>query len=416
MKKGYWMVIGAVLAACMIMAISNMYGNALADPTHCDQPGRPSCYKVGYDDGLGRSDPCPTGHSAAFCTGWYVATHSNNLGLGPPSQQQQQTAKAYTDCSQTYLTQNERYNCGYNRGYLDAQRDWNLHRFPPQSGGDNSCPHATEHTPEYCNGYEIGYTASWNVSLNQGNTAEGSENASTAQQSQNQTQQSQNQTQQSQNQALTATNFLKYENSTYGIKMQYPSDWRVEGGSNPSIIATFYPQRDYRSDVIVQVENLTTSYTLNQYLNRLMHGDAADSKDFPDIEFTNNTTSDVELTGHPGYLLNGTFTDPNSGALYGFTNIGTIIGDKAYSVIYYSPVQRFPVHIPTFSQMIESFEILPQQSQPAFNASTANTPPATTTPSTVWQIGLLVIFLIIIGAVWKLRHRGENIKKDVISQ
>jgi DUF4097 and DUF4098 domain-containing protein YvlB len=31
------------------------------------------------------------------------------------------------------------------------------------------------------------------------------------------------------------TNFLKYENSTYGIKIQYPSDWRVEGDSNPSI-------------------------------------------------------------------------------------------------------------------------------------------------------------------------------------
>jgi S1-C subfamily serine protease len=42
-----------------------------------------------------------------------------------------------------------------------------LHRFPPGSGGDNSCPHATEHTPEYCNGYQIGYTTSWNR-LNQG--------------------------------------------------------------------------------------------------------------------------------------------------------------------------------------------------------------------------------------------------------
>ncbi len=56
-----------------------------------------------------------------------------------------QIAKADTDCSQTYLTQQEKYNCGYNRGYLDAQRDWNLHRFPPGSRGDNSCPHAKEH-------------------------------------------------------------------------------------------------------------------------------------------------------------------------------------------------------------------------------------------------------------------------------
>ena len=44
-----------------------------------------------------------------------------------------------------------------------------------------------------------------------------------------------------------ATKFLKYENSTYGIKMQYPSDWRVEGASNSSIVASFYPQRNYAS-------------------------------------------------------------------------------------------------------------------------------------------------------------------------
>jgi hypothetical protein len=29
-----------------------------------------------------------------------------------------QTAKAYTYCSRTFLTQDERYKCGYNHGYL----------------------------------------------------------------------------------------------------------------------------------------------------------------------------------------------------------------------------------------------------------------------------------------------------------
>ena len=48
----------------------------------------------------------------------------------------------------------------------DAQRDWNLDRFPPLSEGDNSCPRANTHTPEYCSGYQIGYTDSWNAHLN----------------------------------------------------------------------------------------------------------------------------------------------------------------------------------------------------------------------------------------------------------
>jgi tetratricopeptide (TPR) repeat protein len=69
-----------------------------------------------------------------------------------------------------------------------------------------------------------------------------------------------------------ATKFLEYGNSTNGIKMQYPSDWRVEGASSSSIIASFYPQRDYRSNIIIQIKNLTTNYTPDQYLNSLMRG------------------------------------------------------------------------------------------------------------------------------------------------
>ncbi|HYV52503.1 MAG TPA: hypothetical protein VE971_04335, partial [Candidatus Eisenbacteria bacterium] len=53
--------------------------------------------------------------------------------------------------------------------------------------------------------------------------------------------------------------------------------------------------KDYRSNVIVQKDNLTTSYTPNQYLNSLMLGDAADYKDFPDIRFNQNTTNNIVL-------------------------------------------------------------------------------------------------------------------------
>jgi hypothetical protein len=91
-----------------------------------------------------------------------------------------------------------------------------------------------------------------------------------------------------------------------------------------------------------------------------MRGDAADYRDFPDIRFTQNTTDNIVLAGYPGYLLNGTFTDPVSGALQVFTNIGTIIGHKAYSVIYYSPAETYPVYNTIYSQMIDSFEVSAQ--------------------------------------------------------
>jgi tetratricopeptide (TPR) repeat protein len=160
-----------------------------------------------------------------------------------------------------------------------------------------------------------------------------------------------------------ATNFQEYDNSTYGIKMQYPSDWQVEGaGNSSSIVASFNPQRNYASYVTIQIENLSIGYTPDQYLNSLMLGDEADDKDFPDIKFTQNTTNNIVVAGHPGYLLNGTFRDPTSDGLQRFTNIGTIIGDKVYSVIYYSPAETYSVYRTIYDKMIKSFEVIPQKS------------------------------------------------------
>jgi hypothetical protein len=72
------MVITAVLAASMVIDNSNLYSNSLAiGPPHCDQPGLPSCYRVGYNAGLLGSGPCPSGHSSEFCRGWNDATKGN---------------------------------------------------------------------------------------------------------------------------------------------------------------------------------------------------------------------------------------------------------------------------------------------------------------------------------------------------
>ncbi|MFZ0512469.1 MAG: hypothetical protein WAM14_12750, partial [Candidatus Nitrosopolaris sp.] len=130
------------------------------------------------------------------------------------------------------------------------------------------------------------------------------------------------------------------------------------------------PQGDNASSVAVEIENLSTNFTPDQYLSNVMRSDVADYKDFPDIRFNQNTTNNIVLAGHPGYLLNGTFRDPISDALQRFTNIGTIIGDKVYSIIYYSPAETYPVYRTTYDQMIKSFEVIPQNSSAATSVST----------------------------------------------
>ena len=161
-----------------------------------------------------------------------------------------------------------------------------------------------------------------------------------------------------------ATKLLDYVNSTYGIKMQYGSDWGVEGTSSSPVIATFFPQRNNPGNVIVDVaiNNLNTNLTTDEYLNKLMQEIANRN-----IKFTVHTTNNVTLAGHPGFLLAGTFKrNPSSNALEWFSNIGTIIGNKVYSILYYSPEKTYPVYHPTYLQMIRSFALIPPYMCPPY--------------------------------------------------
>lgn len=64
------MILIGIAAIASIMTISIHGGIAFADPQHCDGPGWPSCYSVGFDNG--KANPvtsCPSGHSENYCRG-----------------------------------------------------------------------------------------------------------------------------------------------------------------------------------------------------------------------------------------------------------------------------------------------------------------------------------------------------------
>ncbi|MDP9289693.1 MAG: hypothetical protein M3P08_16060 [Thermoproteota archaeon] len=53
------------------------------DPTHCDQPGYPSCYSIGYSDGQNApGTSCPSGHSHSFCAGWNAGYAADSPSSG----------------------------------------------------------------------------------------------------------------------------------------------------------------------------------------------------------------------------------------------------------------------------------------------------------------------------------------------
>ena len=73
--------------------IMSMNGIAVPDPQHCDKPGWPSCYDLGYDHGFDQAnfdrlhghrfnDGCPPHHSGNFCAGYREGYHCCVLRLG----------------------------------------------------------------------------------------------------------------------------------------------------------------------------------------------------------------------------------------------------------------------------------------------------------------------------------------------
>ena len=142
------------------------------------------------------------------------------------------------------------------------------------------------------------------------------------------------------------TNFTTYENPTFGIRIQYPSDWgRLDlSFLGASADIDFYPLDDTSGakDVRIQVKTLPSqNMTLEQYTNtqiKSIEGQILES---------NGTT----LAGMEAHQLV-------------FTNIGlktmqvwTLQDDKVYTITYVAEEEDFENDLQVARKMIETFGI-----------------------------------------------------------
>jgi hypothetical protein len=173
--------------------------------------------------------------------------------------------------------------------------------------------------------------------------------------------------------ALAATttknpNFLTYQNSTYGIKIQYPSIWGVQTGVNtldengnlvqPIDIADIAPpiESDPNAVAYFQIgveQQLTHADTKNidLYLRSIINGYRSNSTDFNLTSATKHAT----LAGIQAYSL--VFTDTYQG-FPTKTMIREIVnGDKNYYLLFTAEAAKFDSFLPTVQKMINSFEL-----------------------------------------------------------
>jgi eukaryotic-like serine/threonine-protein kinase len=141
--------------------------------------------------------------------------------------------------------------------------------------------------------------------------------------------------------------FNLYENPTYGIKIQYPSDWGKLDLSflQDSADIDFYPLSDtsLAKNVKLQVKNLPFhNMTLEEYTNTQINPTE-------EILLESNTTTLADL---PGYKI--VFT--NMAGLKTI-QVWTIKDDKAYIITYVAKEEDYEKDLQIAQKMIDSFEI-----------------------------------------------------------
>jgi hypothetical protein len=141
--------------------------------------------------------------------------------------------------------------------------------------------------------------------------------------------------------------FKLYENPTYGIQIQYPSDWgRLDlSFLQNSADIDFYPLSDtsLAKNVKLQVNNLPFhNMTLEEYTNTQINP-------AEEILLESNTTTLADI---PGYKI--VFTNV---AGLKTMQVWTIKDDKAYIITYVAKEEDYENDLQIAQKMIDSFEI-----------------------------------------------------------
>jgi serine/threonine-protein kinase len=156
----------------------------------------------------------------------------------------------------------------------------------------------------------------------------------------------------------STTNFLPYVNSTYGIKLQYPSSWdKEENGTRQDAetdVVTFTPPAiNSNASLDISIDDISDEkgISLAQYVSGSISDLKQSLKSFNLVGLTTNNV----LVGLPAYKSIYTYVDQNT--IFKDMEIGAIKGDKAYILTYEAGMNEYDKYLPIIQQMINSFQI-----------------------------------------------------------
>jgi hypothetical protein len=153
--------------------------------------------------------------------------------------------------------------------------------------------------------------------------------------------------------------FLPYDNPTYGIFMQYPSNWTASTSGLEDyidLIAFYSPLQNVSDSFPARLKISVPVYSQNISLQEYTNFILTTLNQSEQIDVRNS--SEATVAGYPGYrvvLANQPF--PNSTLIFYQMNTWTTIGNKVYLLTYEGEESTFNRHLPQVSQMLESLRI-----------------------------------------------------------
>ena len=161
--------------------------------------------------------------------------------------------------------------------------------------------------------------------------------------------------------ATTANNFVVYTNPDHRIRIDYPSNWKLDEHPYANkFIAYISSILKNSSDVFpatitVSVETLKKNISLDNYTNANL---AQAKQSLPRFQLIDSNAT--IMAGIPAHKIVYTFAspDPNVQVPFKSLNIWTIKHDKAYNISYTQTRSQYMKYLGVIEHMINSFRII----------------------------------------------------------
>jgi len=157
--------------------------------------------------------------------------------------------------------------------------------------------------------------------------------------------------------STTSKSFLTYQNnSTLGIKMQYPSNWKNQQVDGVGVIFISPPEANldrFLEKLTIAFFHSNTNTSINELANRAINNYKEHYAGFQLIE-----SKAISFEHNPAYTIVYSYTDEESRMVMAM-DVGTAKDNRVYVFSYSADPTEYSSYMPTIHKMINSFETIP---------------------------------------------------------